>query len=241
MKGIVGNSKIILELKSIIKSKNIGHAYLFSGMDGVGKFLIAKEFAKAILCLNSTDTYCSLCDACSCFEASPDFVLVEPEDGLIKVDSIRALSENIMLKPTISQNRVFIINDADCMNESAQNALLKILEEPPTYATIILITSNKEKILRTIKSRCTILNFNKLTDDELKSIFPEEKISEEMLSFANGSAGKYLKLKDSDYINSLTILEQALSLNDLLAINKAFDSLKKDKKIKEDINDIFDL
>ncbi len=241
MEKIVGNSKIVSELKKIIKNKSFRHAYMFSGVDGIGKFLIAKEFAKSILCLDSSDTYCSKCEACNCFEASPDFVLIEPEDGLIKVDSIRTLAENIMLKPTISSKRVFIIRDAECMNESAQNALLKILEEPPLYATIILITSNKEKILRTIKSRCTILEFNRLTDDEIKKIFPNEDISDEMLSFSNGSAGKYLKLKRSDYTDCLSILEQALNLNDLLSINRAMDALREIKTIKEDIYDVLDL
>ena len=241
MDKFVGNSKILSMLKNIISLKTIGHAYMFSGVDGVGKMILAKQFAKAILCNDSKDWYCGDCESCKVFDASPDFEIIEKEDDLIKVDAIRKLGDSIMLKPTVSNRRVFIINDAESMNESAQNALLKILEEPPSYATIILITSNKERIIRTIKSRCTIFEFSKLKEEELKSIFADEKISKEMLEFSNGSAGKYLKLKDSSYIDSLLVLEDALSKNNLLDINRIFSEFKKIKTIKEDINDILDL
>ena len=222
MISFIGNDQVVSELNSIISSGNVGHAYMFFGPDGVGKFLLAKEFAKEI-------------------EASLDVSIIEPENGMIKVDIIRALSENIMLKPTISCRRAFIINDADTMNESAQNALLKILEEPPSYATIILVTSNKEKILMTIKSRCTIFNFKKLTNEELQKVFPEEKITKEMFDFSNGSAGKYLKLKNSNYAESMALLEQVLDSKDLLELNKTIVNLKQIKTIKEDIDDILDL
>ena len=241
MDKFVGNLKIVSMLKNIISLKTIGHAYMFSGVDGIGKMILAKEFAKAILCDNSQDWYCNNCESCKVFDNSPDFQIIEKEDDLIKVDAIRQLGENIMLKPTTSNRRVFIINDAECMNESAQNALLKILEEPPSYATIILITSNKERIIRTIKSRCTIFEFAKLKDEELKSIFEEENISKEMLEFSNGSAGKYLKLKNSNYIDSLMVLEDAIPQSNLLEINRIFSDFKKIKTIKEDINDILDL
>ena len=241
MKNFIGNQKVVLELTKIIKNKTFGHAYLFSGIDGIGKFILAKEFAKAILCLNSDDTYCGECESCRLFETSPDFVVVEKEDGLIKVDAIRQLIENVMLKPTVSTRRVFIIRDAECMNAQAQNALLKVLEEPPAYATIILTTSNKERIIKTIKSRCTTFDFCKLKNDEIQEIFKDEKISEDMLIYSNGSAGKYLKLKNSSYIDSVMILEQALSKNDLLSINRSINELKKVETIKDDINDVLDI
>jgi DNA polymerase-3 subunit delta' len=208
---------------------------------GIGKFMIAQDFAKVILCDNPTDTYCGSCDVCKAIQNTADFKVLEPIDGLIKVDAIRGLSDEIMLKPTLSKRKVFIIRDAECMNESAQNALLKILEEPPTYATIILVVSNKEQIIKTIKSRCTILDFQKLSNDELKSIFKDDNISDDLLLFSNGSAEKYLKLKDSNYLEGLTLLEKALEQNDLLDINKAMNTLRQVKTIKEDIYEIFDL
>lgn len=238
---IIGNIEQRTNLRKIIDNKNIGHAYMFVGIEGIGKSLIAKEFAKSILCLNSTDTYCDKCECCNIFESSPDFIYISDEDGVIKVGQIRKLSENIILKPVKSNKRVFVINNADTMNEAAQNALLKILEEPPVYATIILIVSNKEKILRTIKSRCTEINFLPLTIEELQSYYKDKEIDTELFKYARGSIGKLEKIKDSNYIENVIALEKALSYNDLLEMNKALTKLKENKTVKESINDILDL
>ncbi|MBO5143823.1 MAG: AAA family ATPase [Clostridia bacterium] len=238
---IIGNIEQRANLSKVIKNKNVGHAYMFVGIEGVGKSLIAKDFAKAILCLNSTETYCNECECCNIFESSPDFVYITDDDGAIKVGQIRELSENIILKPVKSNRRVFIINNAETMNEAAQNALLKILEEPPAYATIILIVSNKEKILRTIKSRCTEINFIPLTINELKEFYKDESLNEEIYKYARGSIGKIEKIKSTNYIENVIELEKALSYNDLLEMNKALSKLKENKEVKENINDILDL
>ena len=238
---ILGNTEQRKNLEKIIRNKNISHAYMFVGPEGIGKSLIAKEFAKSILCQNPTDKYCDKCECCSIFENSPDYVYITDEDGSIKVGDIRSLSENILLKPVKSNRRVFIINNADRMNEAAQNALLKILEEPPMYATIILVLSNKEKILRTIKSRCTEISFLPLTLEELKEYYQGQDIDEELYQYARGSIGKLEKLRTSDYIKNVVELEKALSYHDLLEMNKALNKIKENKTIKENINDILDL
>ena len=214
---------------------------MFCGEAGIGKFLYAKEFAKSVLCLSPTDTYCGECEHCIRFNTSPDFVVVEPEDGLIKVETIRNLSENIMLKPTLSSRRCFIIRDADLMNDSAQNALLKILEEPPEYAVIILTVQNKNKVIGTIRSRCTIIDFKPLTNDELKKIFDTKDVSDELLYYSNGSAGRLESLLSKDYINLVLKFDNALNMADLIEMNSAFSEIKKIKTIKEDIDDILDL
>lgn len=241
MSTIIGNITQRENLKNIIKNKNISHAYMFVGIDGIGKSLIAKEFAKSILCLEPTDSYCDKCECCNIFESSPDFNYLTDEDGSIKVGKIRELSENIMLKPVKSNKRVFVINNADLMNEAAQNALLKILEEPPAYATIILIVSNKEKILRTIKSRCTEIKFSPLSISELEEYYKNDNIDKELYRYARGSIGKLEKIKDSTYIESVLQLEKALSYNDLLEMNKALTKIKDNKTVKENINEILDL
>lgn len=241
MDSIIGNIIQKENLKKIIQSKNIGHAYMFVGPEGVGKSLIAKAFAKAILCENSTDTYCDACECCEIFENSPDFVYTTDDNETIKVGEIRALSENIILKPTKSSRRVFIINNADMMNEASQNALLKILEEPPSYATIILILSNKEKILRTIKSRCVEIKFLPLTLDEMHEYYKNEEIGEELFKYARGSIGNMEKLKVSNYIDNVIELDKALSGKDLLEMNKSLSKLKENKAVKENINSILDL
>lgn len=238
---ILGNTEQRKNLENIIRHKNISHAYMFVGTEGIGKSLIAKEFAKSILCQNPTDKYCDKCECCNIFENSPDYVYITDEDGSIKVGDIRSLSENILLKPVKSNRRVFLINNADRMNEAAQNALLKILEEPPMYATIILVLSNKEKILRTIKSRCTEISFLPLTLEELKEYCQGQGIDEEFYQYARGSIGKLEKLRTSDYIKNVVELEKALSYHDLLEMNKALNKIKENKTIKENINDILDL
>lgn len=241
MSTIVGNKTQRDNLKKIIQTQNIGHAYMFVGADGIGKSMIAREFAKAILCENPTDTFCNQCESCNIFENSPDFVFISDTDDVIKVGEIRELSENIILKPVKSNRRVFIINNADKMNESAQNALLKILEEPPAYATIILILSNKEKILKTIQSRCLEVHFQALTLDEMKMYYKEQDINEELFQYARGSIGKLEKIKDSNYIESVIELKKALSYQDLLEMNRALNKIKESKTIKENIQDILEL
>ena len=239
---IVGHSGVIKELENIVHNNTIGHAYLFYGIDGIGKFLVAKYFAKALTCLNNKNGVpCEECESCKTFNNTSDVLIVEPEDGLIKVDKIRATTDEIMLKPTVSIHKVIIINDADCMNEQAQNALLKVLEEPPQYATIILIASNKEKLLKTILSRTTTISFSPLSNDEIASVFSNEELNKELLEYAGGSAGKYHKLADASYIDCILELQKVLNSSNLLEINTVITSLKKDKSVKENINEILDL
>lgn len=241
MDKIVGNKEQKETLKKIIKNQVLGHAYMFVGPDGVGKSLIARQFAKSILCMNPTDMYCDNCECCNIFENSPDFDFITDVDGAIKVGDIRNLIEDIILKPVKSNKRVFIINNADMMNEAAQNALLKILEEPPSYAVIILVLSNKEKILRTIKSRCMEIKFLPLALEDLKKYFEGQDVDEELYKYARGSIGKLEKLRASNYIQNVIELENALSYKDLLEMNKALTKLKENKAVKENIEDILDL
>ena len=173
----IGHEKNKLKLRNIIKSNSVGHAYLFVGKQSVGKKLIAIEFAKNILCDSLIDEEpCCKCQSCLNFGNGSDFKIISPEKNVIKVDAIRELSNELFLLPTISKRKVFIIDDAESMNEQAQNALLKILEEPPTYATIILIVSNKEKLLNTIKSRVIEFQFEALKREEIKSILKAQNI-----------------------------------------------------------------
>ena len=103
---IVGNQEQKNNLKKIIESQTIGHAYMFIGIDGIGKSKFACEFAKSILCENATNTYCGLCESCQIFENSPDFVFISDVEDVIKVGDIRSLSENINLKP-VKETYVF--------------------------------------------------------------------------------------------------------------------------------------
>lgn len=237
---IIGHKEIREKLRKIIELKKIGHAYLFVGKSGIGKKLVAVEFAKSIMCHeNKNGLFCDECDACKTFGNNADFSIIEPEKGIIKVDSIREFENEIYLKPTISNRKCFIINDADLMNESAQNALLKILEEPPLYATIILIVANKEKLLTTIKSRVVTLNFQGLSNTELDEIL-EGKINQDILKFARGSAQKALALLEDNYISLARDLLDVLKTKDFLTINKKIEEIKNDKLLKQNISSIME-
>ncbi len=203
---ILGNEKIQNSLKTAIKNKKYSHSYIFEGIEGIGKSLIAKEFSKNILCLddkkkciNEENDSCESCIKFSTYN-HPDYMFIEPNGTSIKIEQIRDLQKKIQEKPIISNDKIYIINNAEMMTKEAQNCLLKTLEEPPGYAVIILIAKNISQLLITIKSRCTILNFNKLTNEELlmyvKNNCQNINCSEELLNISEGSIGKFLRLKD---------------------------------------------
>lgn len=201
---IIGNDKNKELLSNIIKTRNISHGYMFLGISGIGKLLFAKEFAKAILC--NEQTGCNVCKSCIEFDTSnnPDFQIIEPEEKSIKIEQIRLMNSKISEKPIISNKKVYIINNAETMTKEAQNCLLKTLEEPPEYAVIILIGTNENMFLNTIRSRCVKINFNKIKDDELKNILIEkyeyEDITENLLKLFSGSIEKAIALKGKQEI-----------------------------------------
>lgn len=242
---LIGNNNIREYLKKSIDDRVYSHSYIFLGPEGVGKKLFAKDFSEKILCID-TNKNCEryfqndskkMCDSCIKFESQnhPDFELVEPNGKSIKIDQIRSLQQDIANKPILSDNKVFIINDADTMTEESQNCLLKTLEEPPKYGIIFLIVSNENKILPTIKSRCVTLKFNKIDNIEIKNFFHD--MSEEQIQLLDGS----LKQKD-------TIKEKEEEYNSLLNfvrnLNKGIPYLMNNTKIlyegKDNINEILD-
>ena len=166
---IIGNEKVKELLNKTISSNNILHSYLFLGIEGIGKSLFAKEFAKMILCQEEKRA-CNKCKSCIEFENgnNPDFAIIEAEEKNIKIEQIRYIEQKISEKPITSNRKVYIINNSDTMTKEAQNCLLKTLEEPPEYATIILISSNENKLLNTIRSRCIKINFNKLNEEAIR-------------------------------------------------------------------------
>ena len=164
---IIGNEKVKKNLEAICNSGKLAHSYMFLGIEGIGKKIIAKEFAKKILCLNQ-EKGCKTCKSCIEFESDnhPDFKLIFPDGKNIKIDQIREFQSRVYEKPVISQKKVYIIDEADLMTKEAQNCLLKTLEEPPSYVIIILIVTNENKILNTIKSRCIKIAFSSLKNQE---------------------------------------------------------------------------
>lgn len=240
---IVGNNKIKKILENIIKQNKITNAYMFIGQESIGKLLFAKEFAKMILCLNGTKP-CNKCESCIKFKMfnNPDFAIINPDGNSIKIEQIRELREKVYEKPIISNRKVYIINNSNLMTKEAQNSLLKTLEEPPEYITMILVASNEDEFLPTIKSRCMRIFFNKLKYEELKLILAKEykhlNIPDIIIKMADGSVKKAIKLKDKGkgYNNIKKVFVNIENTN-IIDFIKLRNELFTDK---EETNDILD-
>lgn len=202
---LIGNEEVVKILNSTVINKKVTHSYMFVGPSGIGKTLFAKEFAKMLLC-EREDKPCGECRSCIKFEENnqPDFTIITPDDGIIKIEKIRQMQAKILEKPIASQRKVYIIKDADTMTKEAQNCLLKTLEEPPSYITMILIGSNENLFLNTIRSRCMKILFHKIEDIKLKRYLEQncgfENISNELLKASDGSIQKALRIYENKEI-----------------------------------------
>jgi len=243
---IIGNEKNKELLKNIVLSQNVSHSYMFIGQVGIGKMIFAKEFAKAILCTASGNNPCNTCKSCVKFESNnnPDIEIIDIEET-IKNEQIKEIKKKSLEKPIESRRKVYIINNSENMTREAQNSLLKTLEEPPEYITIILITKNENLLLNTIKSRCTKVKFNKLTNEELckvlKDKFEYNEISEELLELFDGSIEKALKIKGKEeiYQKTLEVFSKNLNIIDLIKTKEIiFKDKEEVKGILEYINTI---
>lgn len=198
---IIGNKKIQELLRNTIKNNKASHSYLFIGTEGIGKKLIAQEFSKALLCIGEPK-YCDTCKSCIEFDSqnNPDFNIIEPDGNSIKIEQIREIQRKVAEKPIISSKKIYIINDSDKMTTEAQNCLLKTLEEPPEYITIILIGTNESAFLSTIKSRCTIIHFQDIPEDKIQKYLSEKEgiqIQDPyILKAFGGSIGRAIQLQD---------------------------------------------
>lgn len=236
---IIGNTKIKDTLEKIVKLDKMSHSYLFSGIDGIGKKKIAIEFAKGILCLDEQDRYCNNCKSCIQFDANnnPDFFLLEPIDNMIKIDQIREMQRHVIEKPIVGKKKVYIIDKADAMRPEAQNCLLKTLEEPPEYIIIILISSVEANLLTTIKSRCTIMKFDRLEDEQIVKYLKEkeniENLNKETIEIFQGSLGKALeKLEYKDiYENINKIFFNVENISKIDFLKKSEDLYSQKDKI----------
>ncbi len=240
---IIGNDNVKNILKKSLNNNTILHSYMFVGETGIGKKMIAEQFAKMILCEDFNDNECNNCKSCIEFNGgnNPDYIYIEPEGKIIKIEQIRQMQTTVIEKPINSSKKVYIIDDADLMTREAQNCLLKTLEEPPEYIVIILIVSNENKVLTTIKSRCMKLYFEKISDNDIKKFLQEncniENINNNILRMCDGSIGKCLSIKDKleDY-NEIEKIFSNFNKN----IIKVLNSSEILYKNKDNINEYLD-
>ncbi len=187
---IVGNKKKIDILRQIIKSNNIPHAMIFSGPEMIGKKKIAIEFIKNIFC----EDLCGECYFCKSIENNPDINIISPVEGNIEIEEIRKAKERLSLKPYYNKIKALIIDDSHLMKSDAQNALLKMLEEPKGDTLIIFITPFREMLLKTIRSRAQEIKFSLVGNEEIEkyliSLGASSKKAKEISLISSGQIGK---------------------------------------------------
>ncbi|MCP4608065.1 MAG: DNA polymerase III subunit gamma/tau [Planctomycetes bacterium] len=207
---VVGQDPIAQTLKNAIKTDRVSHAYLFSGTRGVGKTTMARILAKALNCLavdKPTTKPCCKCDSCIAINIGEDIDVIEIDGASNnRVDEIRELRENAIYRPARSRFKIYIIDEVHMLTTSAFNALLKTLEEPPSHIKFIFATTEPNKVLATIQSRCQRFDFSNIGPasiaGQLKALLKKEKIKYEedlllpLAKMANGSMRDGLSLLD---------------------------------------------
>ncbi|MDI9478354.1 MAG: DNA polymerase III subunit delta' [Halanaerobiaceae bacterium] len=205
---LLGQENAVRLLKDDLDSGRIHHAYLFTGITGVGKRTLALEFARALFCEKQEGEACGTCLSCRKIEHSnhPDLNSIAITEGdSIKIEQIRELQRGLAFRPYESKWKLYIIEDADRMTPEAANSLLKTLEEPPHYGIIILLAREAESLLPTIISRCHVIQLNPLSVDNIEKVLLEAGYGDDertrlVAALAGGSPGEAMKLMgDEDF------------------------------------------
>ncbi|MDF2865906.1 MAG: holB [Clostridia bacterium] len=219
-----GNEKNIL--KDSISQGKVSHSYLFTGPSGIGKLLVAKEFAKAILNvsnLNSCPDYKYICKK----EDKKNILVEQIRDNIVN---------DIYVSPATGDMKVYIIDGAEYLNDASQNALLKTLEEPPKHAVIILIASSSSNLLPTVISRVYKINFNKLSTEIVDKYISENfdtNLDKNIIEFADGSIGFMLEIineKLTDELNKINELYKSIVTKDVIKCLKESEGIDFTKK-----------
>ncbi len=180
-KDILGHERVKKILRKALQKKKVPNSMLFCGPEGVGKEETAFLLAKALNCERKRDDACETCASCRAINARnfPDLMVIQPEGNTIKIEQMRTLRKIAYLKPMTGKKRIFIVTEVEKMTEEAANSLLKVLEEPPLFSYVILVTHNPFLIIPTIKSRCQILNFPPVSRENILEILMEKGYEEE--------------------------------------------------------------
>ncbi len=257
---LIGNQNVKESLAHLLRGGRLPNSFLFAGPDGVGKKQFAFELAKALVCTGEDGRPCGRCSAClrvEPFEAPPpekkddfkkvffdrhaDVGLVVPFNRTLLVDAIRSLEKEAHFQPYESRSRVFIINDAEKMNDEAANALLKTLEEPPSTTFLILITSRPDALLSTVRSRCQTIRFAPVAEVEIERLLVEQREfshadAELAARVSRGSVGAAMAIDVGDYLSrrtvQMSVLEKAFVNPDRSALLRVAEQMN-DAKNKE--------
>jgi DNA polymerase-3 subunit delta' len=215
---ILGQDAVLEVLRRAIAAGKLAQAYLFVGIEGVGKATTARALAAALSCELRPGEGCGTCASCRKLAEGthPDLIRLEPEGASIKIDQVRSLEEHLGYPPHEGRHRVVLIDGADRFTESAANALLKSVEEPRPQNLFVLITAAIHRVVPTLVSRCQRVRFRPLESDSVLAILgrqgeaSSEAARRAAAALAGGSAGRALKLLQSEQMG--TIQETVSSL-----------------------------
>jgi len=206
---IRGHERVLQLLARVLRHDRLAHAYCFSGPEGVGKAMVAREMAASLFCQNPSDLEpCGSCPGCLQYRSGnhPDFLHLQPDGASIKIDQIRALKKQLAFAPFAAGLRIILIEEAQTMRREAANSLLKVLEEPPPDNLFLLVASDDESLLSTILSRCQVVTFaplaDELTAEVIASHAPEHDLQECRLlaRLSGGSPGRALLMDAGDLL-----------------------------------------
>lgn len=247
---ILGHEMVKEHFQKAIEARKVSHAYILSGEAGMGRKSLANAFALTLLCEVGKAQPCMECHACKQVLSGnhPDLIYVQHEKpSSIGVDDIRKqINDTIMIRPYSSYYKVYIVDEAEKMTVQAQNALLKTIEEPPSYAVILLLTTNPDSFLPTILSRCVQLKLKPLPDYVVKGYLTDTmgvspSNAELYAAFSRGNLGKAIKLASSEEFRVMydEVLHLLRNIKDM-DISELLDGIRKLKEDSLDIDECLD-
>jgi len=255
---IIGQQHIKEHFQSAVVNGTVSHAYIINGEKSSGKAMLAKTFAMSIMCESGGSEPCMECESCKRIanNSNPDVISLVRDTrkkmDIIGIDEIRQqIISGMYERPYNGEHKVYIIDDADKMNFQAQNAILKTLEEPPGYATLILLTRNATRLLPTIISRCIVLNMRPVEDSVIRQYLRErDRLTDSdidvITAMAGGNVGKAKLLSEdaafNEFVKSITSILKNITNSDLREVLDAKDELSgiRDAK-KYGVDDIFEM
>jgi len=212
---VVGQKSLTTTLKNAILSSKLAHAYLFCGPRGVGKTTCARIFAKTINCLEkpSDGEACNACESCRSFNENRSLNIHELDAASNNsVDDIRSLTDQVRILPQLGKYKVYIIDEVHMLSQTAFNAFLKTLEEPPMHAIFILATTEKHKIIPTILSRCQIYDFNRININDIVD-YLEYVATQENVAYEREALNVIAQKADGGMRDALSIFDQVVSFS----------------------------
>lgn len=250
-KEIIGHEQIIEHLKNAIKLDKVSHAYILNGPEGSGKMMLAEAFATALQCEKKGTEGCMECHSCkqAASHNQPDIIYITHEKpNTISVDDIRKqINQDIGVKPYSSPYKIYIVDEAEKMNQQAQNALLKTIEEPPSYAVIMLLTTNADLFLPTIISRCIQMNLKSVPNDKIKEYLMKnyqipDYQADICTAFAQGNVGRSVQLAVSEHFTELknSAVQLMMRIKDI-DVYEMGEAVKQISEYKMSVNDYFDI